>query len=1094
MKHQNLRAMIGKMLMMAGLCAATSSSAFAKSFDKTPFFGKKIYLTKGSDGGIYLNGLSNFTYSPGDTLVVRASQGQFAYISLEEVHGTPSAPVVLINEGGQALVAAISARHCTYMKFTGTGSSDRYGFYMSNPTQTLVAPAFEITGRSSDIEVEKLDINQNGYGFWVKQEASCDPSLQFPNWKINNISLHDNHLANLAQEGFYCGSTGPNADRPVNCNGATIYPTPLRLSNIKIYNNIVDHTGRGGIQLSGADSGNNEIYNNTVTNCGFEYNPVQGSGIILGGYTTAYVHDNTVDYTWNIGIFSLGAGVVRIENNRIDHSGELAGRKINGSSSIMIDTRLTTPVMITSFSVKNNTIGSNTDDVHIRVYNTFPTYAMGNNICNNFTTTGSAALINVAAGVNWYSCTSPVNQAPVANAGNSQTIALPTNSATLTGSGTDMDGTIAAYQWSELTGPSNVTIASASSAQSVVSNLIQGVYTFRLKVTDNAGASATADVNVTVNATGSSSTTALHVEAENWAAMSGVQTETTSDIGGGKNVGGQDLNDWIDYSLNIPSAGTYNMNFRVATMVAGAQFQVKKSDGTVLATVGVPSTGAYQNWQTISSPVTLAAGQQTLRIATVASPGGWNLNWFELSAAGTSSNQLPVANAGADQTIALPASSATLSGSATDANGTIASYQWTELSGPSNAVFSASNSAQTDVTSLVQGVYTFRLSVKDNAGAMNTDDVNVTVNNTTTSTVSMRIEAENWSTMSGVNKETTSDVGGGFDMGSQDLNDWADYSVNVPSSGSYTMNFRVATMVAGAQFQIRKPDGTILSTVSVPSTGTYQTWQTISAQVSLAQGLQTIRIFTTASPAGWNLNWFELVGGSSSTTTTTAAPLHVEAENWNKMSGVQKESTTDAGGGYNVGGQDQNDWEEYALSIPAAGNYTMNFRIATMIAGAQFQVRSTDGTVLATVNVPNTGAYQSWQTISSQLTLPAGQQSLRIVTTASPGGWNLNWFELSQGSVAIAAAASKEVTVISSLEVFPNPVTDHFSLSVDNTLSGTMNVEIIDATGVVKKKYSVIKSSSTTQVYLSAASLPAGQYLLKASIGDWTDTTKLEKL
>src|SRR5206468_10159874 len=176
----------------------------------------------------------------------------------------------------------------------------------------------------------------------------------------------------------------------------------------------------------------------------FEFDPMQGSGIILGGYSTAYIHDNTVDYTWNTGIFSLGAGLVRIENNQIDHSGQLAGRVNSGSSSIMIDTRPTNPVMNTSFIVRNNTVGSNTDAAHIRVYNTVLSYASGNNICNNNTTTGTPALINVATGVNWYSCTSPVNQSPVANAGGSQTVSLPASSTTLTGSGSDADGTIAA--------------------------------------------------------------------------------------------------------------------------------------------------------------------------------------------------------------------------------------------------------------------------------------------------------------------------------------------------------------------------------------------------------------------------------------------------------------------------------------------------------------------------------------------------------------------------------------------------------------------------------------------------------------------------
>src|SRR5437899_6776987 len=113
--------------------------------------------------------------------------------------------------------------------------------------------------------------------------------------------------------------------------------------------------------------------------------------------------------------------------------------------------------------------------------------------------------------------------------------------------------------------------------------------------------------------------------------MSSVNHKSTSDVGDGYNVVTQYIHDALEISVNIPTAGSYNMNFRIATMVAGAQFQIKKSDGTVLATVSVPSTGAYQNWQTISTQVTLTAGQHTLRIVTTASPGGWNLNWFELS-------------------------------------------------------------------------------------------------------------------------------------------------------------------------------------------------------------------------------------------------------------------------------------------------------------------------------------------------------------------------------------------------------------------------------------------------------------------------------
>src|SRR3954468_16062364 len=88
---------------------------------------RKIYLVKGGDGGIAISG-TNFNYAPGDTFVLRASQNPYYYLAIEKIHGTAAAPVVVINEGGQVQITAMGAKHCTFMKFTGTGSGDQYGF------------------------------------------------------------------------------------------------------------------------------------------------------------------------------------------------------------------------------------------------------------------------------------------------------------------------------------------------------------------------------------------------------------------------------------------------------------------------------------------------------------------------------------------------------------------------------------------------------------------------------------------------------------------------------------------------------------------------------------------------------------------------------------------------------------------------------------------------------------------------------------------------------------------------------------------------------------------------------------------------------
>ena len=92
------------------------------------------------------------------------------------------------------------------------------------------------------------------------------------------------------------------------------------------------------------------------------------------------------------------------------------------------------------------------------------------------------------------------NQAPTANAGSDQTITLPTNTGTLSGSGTDPDGTISAYSWTKISGPSSGTINSARSASTAITGLVQGTYQFQLTVTDNSGANGVDAVTVTVNA------------------------------------------------------------------------------------------------------------------------------------------------------------------------------------------------------------------------------------------------------------------------------------------------------------------------------------------------------------------------------------------------------------------------------------------------------------------------------------------------------------------------------------------------------------------------------------------------------------------
>src|SRR5258708_5245392 len=123
------------------------------------------------------------------------------------------------------------------------------------------------------------------------------------------------------------------------------------------------------------------------------------------------------------------------------------------------------------------------------------------------------------------------------------------------------------------------------------------------------------------------------IEAENYKTISGIGTQTTTDIGGGRNVGWINQGDWMDYAVNVTAAGIYMVGFRIATPYYPSSFQLRAADGAVLATVSPRPTGGFQKWRTVSAVVDLPAGYQTLRLYSAADPNS-NINWMQFTSSG----------------------------------------------------------------------------------------------------------------------------------------------------------------------------------------------------------------------------------------------------------------------------------------------------------------------------------------------------------------------------------------------------------------------------------------------------------------------------
>lgn len=177
------------------------------------------------------------------------------------------------------------------------------------------------------------------------------------------------------------------------------------------------------------------------------------------------------------------------------------------------------------------------------------------------------------------------------------------------------------------------------------------------------------------------------------------------------------------------SRGFYITDIAATIDIVAAEyyFDTDPGIGNALPLVVNPKAPDINQSFTIDVPPSLSAGDHIIGIRVLSADGMWSME--ELDTIQVIVNNLPpVADAGDDQSISLPSTSATVDGSASsDADGTIASYSWTKISGPASGTIVNADQAITDVTNLSEGVYEFELLVFDNVNLADKDTVVITV-------------------------------------------------------------------------------------------------------------------------------------------------------------------------------------------------------------------------------------------------------------------------------------------------------------------------------------------------------------------------------
>ncbi len=296
---------------------------------------------------------------------------------------------------------------------------------------------------------------------------------------------------------------------------------------------------------------------------------------------------------------------------------------------------------------------------------------------------------------------------------------------------------------------------------------------------------------------------------------------------------------------------------------------------------------------------------------------------------------------------------------------------------------------------------------------------------------------------------------GGFNTGWTFDGEWMEYTVNVATTGNYTVSFRVATPNDNCKFHLEFDGEDKTGAITVNNTGGYQTWTSVEKQVTLKAGTHIMRYYVDAASGGVNMNKFVF--------TSAGAPLlgtgtGLTGNYFNGMNFETKELTrVDETINFN--------WE--ASSPDAAIN---NDDFSVRWTGAieplysenyTFYINSDNGRRLWINDQLIIDKWLGdWGTeYSGQISLQAGQQyTFKMEYFEEVGGANakLEWESASQPRQVIAktqlypnslVTASENSFLESGIRIYPNPVAgDYFTIDLSH-LNESATASLYDATG-----------------------------------------------
>ena len=368
----------------------------------------------------------------------------------------------------------------------------------------------------------------------------------------------------------------------------------------------------------------------------------------------------------------------------------------------------------------------------------------------------------------------------------------------------------------------------------------------------------------------------------------GVDIENSEDPeSNGFQVGFTDNDEWLQFTVNVLDSGFYNIVSRYASTSSGL-LNLSMDGFPITGNIILYNTGSYSNFvNKLTSGIYLSEGIHKIKIKMVT--GGYNLTRFNFDLMEeTPEFSIQYAETQGDESsITLLLSHPVISNQDLDishfevfVNSESVMISNIEIDDENTQLISISLeeeftfldeiSVSFNQENFIQSTFNNYLTIFSDFPVFNNLPERILIPGL--------IQAEDFSFQEGFTVSETSDTNGGYKLGYTDSGDYAEYPVLITETGEYDVSFRIASESSSGSIILHLIDGSneqYLTQISLPVTGGWETWETVSTSLNLDQGSYKLRL--TVNQSGFDINWidFDFTGDPMSFSETNRVEFNL---------------------------------------------------------------------------------------------------------------------------------------------------------------------------------------------------------------------------